>query len=302
MGTKVWPFTNDYMRNIKDFLNEYYGPRVEFEDWKDDLGDCLEAAKAFKLLSYSLGYMYIRLAEDFSKEKKSLTTLEAAFGAEVEELNREVEELTASIKEKGEMTARWGKWPLLGRILEWKNEWEKQGNEDQLKKWKKAEAQNGVLIGAQCVREQLVPALDNFGKSMLALAGFFDVLRRDLSAISKTGNVVKKRHFTFYKDTAVAISGRVDAFNMIESTVSVTLSSLPEPRTREVMDRAADAWLQSMIDDPETKPKARPLLHAVKAAFSQGKKVATTVASLAFVRGPSDDEAEGPAERASITE
>lgn len=147
-----------------------------------------------------------------------------------------------------------------------------------------------------------MPALDNFGKSMLALAGFFDVLRRDLSAISKTGDEVKRRHFKFHKTTAMAISGRVDAFNMIESAVSVTLSSLPEPRTKEVMDRAADAWMQSIIDEPETGAKARPVLQAVKMAFSREMKVSKTIARLEYVRGPSDDEAEGPAENASITE
>jgi len=299
--TKVWPVTNDFVRNIKDFLNEYYGPRVDFEDWKDDLGDCLEAAKAYRCISVSLVQMYRRLAREFAKENEPLTTLAAALNVEVELLNRKMEKVDVSIEENTRMSGEWGKvavaWPHSRSCLPVGRKRIK-GVEVRREQWKSIQQQRGLSLGVESVRSRLVPALENFGHSMQVLAGFFDAMRRDLIAISKTSDVAKKRHFIRYQETAVAISGRVDAFNMIESAVSVTLSSLPEPRTREVMERAADVWLQSIIDEQETEETVRPLLQAFKATFSRGTKVARAVASFADVRGPSDDD-EGPAERAA---
>merc|ERR1711953_1644796 len=279
--TKGWPLTNDFVRNIKDFLNEYYGPRVEFEDWKDDLGDCLEAAKAYRCISVSLVQMYRRLAREFAKEKEPLTILSTALDVEVGVLKCDLEKLDVSIEENTRKSAKWGQVPLLGRILEDRCKWETQkGMEARREQWKSIQQQYGLFLGVESVRWHLVPALESFSHSMQVIAGFFDVMCRDLIAISKTSDAAKQRHFMSYQETAVAISGRVDAFNMVESAVSVMLSE-PETKkaTQAAMDRKADVWLQSIIDEQETEKKARQLLRAFKATFCRGTEVKIAVDS-----------------------
>merc|ERR1711879_388204 len=100
---------------------------------------------------------------------------------------------------------------------------------------------------------------------------------RELQVLSNQPDKAKRRHFKFYQLTATAVKERVDAFNSIEEAVSVKLAALPNPKTKEAMDQAAEQWFQKLVDD---STKTKSMLQSVKEGFVKGTKVFNQLRTL----------------------
>merc|ERR1711879_98102 len=92
---------------------------------------------------------------------------------------------------------------------------------------------------------------------------------RELQVLSNQPDKAKRRHFKFYQLTATAVKERVDAFNSIEEAVSVKLAVLPDPKTKEAMDQAAEQWFQKLVDDSE---ETKSMLKSLREGFVKGTK------------------------------
>ncbi|XP_071833326.1 uncharacterized protein [Apostichopus japonicus] len=221
----VLPLSTQVVRCIQEFFEYYEG--LELEEWKECLPDILEEVTGYQQCCTEIVRMHEEMMVPLKQRQDEATVLIS----ELKDLNKELMKNKAKLEKNSSISMRWGITPAIVQIvgaiasplLNMGAETIPVAESQQL---------NINEAAIRIVSEALIPALSAFLGGLNAVAGFFNIMKEELTTCQSRGEkaveVAKRVYYIMMKKKAVEIKGSCKEFYAMIPEVRTNLQYIPE--------------------------------------------------------------------------
>ncbi|PIK60127.1 hypothetical protein BSL78_02941 [Apostichopus japonicus] len=234
----VLPLCTQVVRCIQEFFEYYEG--LELDEWKECLPDILEEVTGYQQCCTEI----VRMHEEMMVPLKQREDEAKKLISELKDLNKTLMEKKAKLEAEAANSKAWAFGlafvPFVGAIAS-----------PLLNMSAESDLANAVAEGQQLnineaaimiVGDALIPALSAFLGGLNAVAGFFNIMKEELTTFHSKGEKAvedtKRLHYIMMKRKAVEIKGSCKEFYAMIPGVRTDLQCIPEkPDDQNYVDK-----------------------------------------------------------------
>ncbi|XP_071834871.1 uncharacterized protein [Apostichopus japonicus] len=224
----ILPLCTKVVRCIQEFFEYYEG--LKLEEWKESLPDILEEVTGYQQCCTEIVRMHEEMMVPLKKRQDEATVLIS----ELTDLNKVLIRKKAKLEEGAASAKSWAIGllfiPVVGTIAGSLLNMRAEGDLTKAV----AEGQQVTINEAAIlvVGSSLIPALSAFIDGLNAVAGFFNIMKEELTTFHSKGEKAiedtKRLHYKMMKKKAVEIKGSCKEFYAMIPGVRTDLQCIPE--------------------------------------------------------------------------
>ncbi|PIK62478.1 hypothetical protein BSL78_00575 [Apostichopus japonicus] len=221
---KVLPLSSQMVRAIEEYFDDY--EKHELTAWKCELPCILQKVNGYQQCCTEV----IRMYEDMMVPLKKRQDEAKVLISELEVLNNELIKRKQALEKEAANSRGWafGLAFVPGVNLIASPLLSSSANSDMAKAAKEAKQVEINKTSAFVVSDSLIPALSAFLDGLNAVAGFFNIMKEELTAFHSKGERAKRLHYNMMKKKAVEMKGSCKEFYAMIRLVQTDMQCIEE--------------------------------------------------------------------------